>query len=414
MYCIKTTGKTPNKIFFTLLTLMLFVIAPASVWSVEFNLAAEEQIVNVEGPQIAVLLPLSGAFAEVGKMLKKGYILGFSAAADTLEIVEPQYIVKYLDSEANPETARTLINSISSEEDVIIATGTPLNATAWTTSRTCEKNHLPYLIVGADQDNLINNESNFTFRLTPEHSSLNQTLADFMATQEPEIQSTGIIYDNSPGALKRARQLRKLCSKQGIDLAIWEQWRQYRNNKDNFYDLLNLVKERQPQVLFLITKQTVAKRLWEQGKRLEIMPPATISIPVNCVTSDSKSSPETQPGVQLIYASQGSTPWLRLSDDENLTPASSTLLAQGFAAAKVISTCLKQSLDLTPEAIVKSMESININTIYNKVSFSNNNSGHQNPVSWYLSRNDATEGGIVVFPLPINEESNSLSEKKPE
>ena len=388
-----------NHNFLFLLTLILLLAIPFSARASELNQVSEDQAAIAGGPLIAVILPLSGPFAEYGKTLKQGYEQGFSAATGT---TAPQYRVKYLDSQANPETARNLINLLSSEGEVAIATGTPLNATAWTVSRACEKNSIPYLIVGADQDNLINRESVSTFRLTPKHSALKQMLTRFIAAQKPGIKSMGIIYDNSICAIKKARQLRALCAAKNIDLSIWKQWQTSNNNRDNFYDLLNAVKERRPEILFLVANPTLTNRLWQQGHRLGIMPEATIAIPTGTLTPTPNAAPaadqQNSAASKLIYATPWINPGNNSANGENLSAANNPLAAAGSAAAAVIINCLEKSLNLTAEEISKSMKATRIDTIYGTVNFTTEQSGHQNPAPWNLCRNDENGQIEIIFP----------------
>jgi len=394
---------TEHKCLF-LLTLILVLTVTFSARAAELNPVSEKASEVTNGPLIAVILPLSGPFAKAGKILKQGYEQGFSTTSISGATTAPQFRVEYLDSKSDPETARALINLLSSEGEVAIASGTPLNATAWTVSRACEKNYLPYLIVGADQDNLINRESTATFRLTPKHSALKQTLAGFMAAREPEIKTMGIIYGDSICAIKKARQLRTLCAAKNIDLSIWKHWQTYSNNRDNFYDLLSAVKERQPEILFLVGDLTLTNRLWQQGQRLEIMPKATIAIVADTITDSpavmTAANNERSPAKQLIYA----TPWVNsgnsLSSEENFTTKNNSLSAAGSAAAAVIINCLKKTVNLTAEEIIKSLQMTRMNTVYGPVNFTAEESSHQNPTLWYLCRNNENGQTEIVFPAP--------------
>ena len=387
-------------LFWLILILLLAVTFPAR--AVELSQVSGEQTDVANGPLIAVILPLSGPFAEYGKILQKGYEQGFSTANDAPETTTLQYRVKYFDSQSDPDTARSLIKLLSSEGEVAIATGTPLNATAWTVCRACEKNNIPYLVIGADQDNLINRDSVSTFRLTPKHSALKQLLTDFMAVQKPEIKTMGIIYGSSICAIKKARRLRALCAAKNIDLSIWKQWQTYSNNRDNFYDLLNAVKERQPQILFLISNPKLTNRLWRQGQRLEIMPQATISIPTNTLTETpgiiTAAGNEKSPANRLIYATSWVNPENNLSAEDNIAPAPNQLSAQGSAAAAVIINTLKRTLNLTADEIIKSLEATRMNTVYGTVNFTTEKSGHQNPIPWYLCRNNENGQVEIIYP----------------
>ncbi len=394
--------KTEHKLFL-LLTLILLLTVPFPARAAELTQVSEELTETASGPLIAVILPLSGPFAENGKIMKQGYEQGFSGT-DVSGTTAPQYRIEYLDSKSDPETARTLINLLSSEGEVAIATGTPLDATAWTVSRACEKNGLPYLIVGADQNNLITRKSVSTFRLTPKHSALKQMLTSFISAQKPEIKTMGIIYSNSICAIKKARRLRALCAAKNIDLSIWKQWRTYSNNRDNFYDLLNVVKERQPEILFLVADPTLTNRLWQQGQRLELMPQATISIPTDTITESpaikTPAENEKSPANRLIYA----TTWVNpnsLSSAENFSAIDNPLAAAGSAAATVIINCLKKSLNLTAGEIIKGLEKTKLDTVYGSVNFTTEQSWHQNPAPWFLCRKDENDQVKIIFPSEV-------------
>ncbi|MEA1924046.1 MAG: ABC transporter substrate-binding protein, partial [Pseudomonadota bacterium] len=283
--------------------------------------------------------------------------------------------------------------------ETVIAVGTPLNTTAWSASKACEESGLPYLIVGADQDNLISEKSIFTFRLTQTHAADLEMLSAFIDTQEPKIQSLGIIYGENHSAIRQARRLRKFCADKNIDLAIWET---YRSDERNFYDLLNLIKVRQPQLLFLATNPAAGNKLCQQGQRLEILPPLTIATPVNCIPTTTKSAPPNRTGNHILYP----TPWLEPTDREDLPQLKNWLQAQGFAAAELILKTLEQSPDQTSGEIIKTLETTTMTTVYGPVSFSGPGQGHQNPLAWYLCSYNEDGTNQVIFPLPTGSGTN--------
>ncbi len=388
-----------NKLFQALLalTILLSPISPNPASATELENLVNENLYQenqyTENPQIAILLPLSGPFAPLGQALQEGFAHGFAQQIGP-DLINHQYKIRFLDSEGSPETARTLIALLSSEGETVIAAGTPLNTTAWGASKACEEGGLPYLIVGADQNNLINEKSIFTFRLTQTQAADLEMLSAFIDAQEPKIQNLGIIYSESHCAIQQARRLRKFCADKNIDLAIWET---YRSDGRNFYDLLNIIKERQPQLLFLATNPAAGKKLCQQGQRLEILPPLTIATPVNCIpTTSAETAPATQVANRILYP----TPWPTPTDQEDLPLLENYLQAQGFAAAEVILEVLAKSPNQTSGEIVKTLETTTMTTVYGQISFSGPGQGHQNPLSWYLCSHNEDGTNQVIFPQP--------------
>ncbi|MBN2808371.1 MAG: ABC transporter substrate-binding protein [Deltaproteobacteria bacterium] len=378
-------------------------------------------------PQIAVILPLSGPFADLGQNLKLGFERGFAQDRE-LKPEARQFTTDFFDSEGNPETARALIEMLHSSGETLIAAGTPLHTTAWTASQACEKSGLPYLIVGADQDNLINEKNVFSFRLTPTRAAKETMLAQFIDAQIPPIQSLAIIYDESSCSIHQARRLRKLCASKNIDLALWEV---YRDNDSNFYDLLNLIKERQPQMLFLATSSAHGDKLWQQGERLQLLPAITIAMSGTSLPGSNNpaaANPPVAPEPQLLHLTTWHLPTEQLTtghlstglpaaDQEKLPLPENDIQAQGFAAAELILAALNEtlnrSLGLTSTEIIKTLESHPVTTVYGQVIFSGPGRGHQNSQPWFLCRTDETGTDQIVFPrAPDSGEATPEGEKK--
>ena len=389
------TSRQVKQLLFRLLALTIFMSTffPNQTLAIEFENTLEQR------PQIAILLPLSGPFTDLGQTLQKGFELGFTHFEESLPNTR-NFEIRYFDSQRNPETTSTLIALFSSEGETVFAAGTPLNTTAWTASKSAEENGVPFLIVGADQDNLINEKSVFTFRINQTRSAQAVMLSEFIVSQEPAIQSMGIIYGEGTCATRQARRLRKLCAKQNIDLAIWET---YRSDERNFYDLLTLIKERQPQLLVLATNPAAGDKLWQQGQRLELVPPVTIATPTSCGLETYKPTSYSRLEAQMLYT----TPWFIPANQENYPPLENYLIAQGFAATEIILASLNKSLDLTSGEIVKALEKTNTTTAYGPVFFSGSGQGHQNPLPWYLSSYDKEGINNVVFPLPPGQEKTT-------
>ena len=388
--------RQPKKLFQKLLipAVLFSILNPLSTRAIEPESNFENQ------REIAILLPLSGPFVSLGKTLQEGFELGFKQLTGTT-LNHHQYKISFLDSAGDPETVRSFITLLSNKGETAIAAGTPLNTTAWTASQTCEERGLPFLIVGADQDNLINEKSVFSFRLTQTRSAKDMMLSEFIDSKDPAIQSMGIISGENPCAKLQARRLRKFCAKKNLDLALWEV---YRSDERNFYDLLNLIKERQPQLLILTINPNLGEKLWQQGQRLELMPPITIATPVNCAPISKQLTSASLPDKQLLYA----TPWLAPSNPENLPILETHIQAQGFATAEIIIELLNKSLNLTSRELVTALENTNTTTVYGQVNFSGPGLGHQNHLPWHLCSYDEEGTRKVVFPRPQGPEEMTL------
>ncbi len=379
-------------LFTLLLTLTLFLLparlpaAPAGTPAGATATAAAGSP-TVSSSQVAILLPLGGTFSELGKRMREGFESGFNFATAESGLTVS---VIYLDTESDPDTARTLVELLASEEQTLVAAGTPLNPCAWTASRAAEKNGLPLVIVGADQDNLVNEKSAFTFRTTRPRSAFRQLLSGFIKSRRPALQSVAVIKGEKACQVRDARRLRKLCAGLGLDLAIWKT---LRSNESNFYDLLNLVKEQRPELILLATGPTAARKFFAQGRRLEIMPPNVIEIPDDCFP---QAPTAAAPPVGLLRPVR----WLPPTEEQTPYPElTGYRRAAAFATAQVIVAALEKTTVRTPAAAAAALEKISRPTIYGKIAFTGPGRGHQNQAPWQLATT-TPEGYRVVYPGP--------------
>ncbi len=377
----------------TLFGLLLWPLPAAMLFAAGITIpAANEKTLTPPPPQVAVLLPLTGAFAALGAELKAGFELGFSwlDAAD----LKPACTIDYLDTESDPETAGKLIALVAAEGRCLLAAGTPLNPCAFRASRTAEENELPYLIVGADQENLIGDRSRYSFRLTRPRSARLRLLRDFIAAQQPEIRTLAIIYDDNPCAVRNARRIRRLCGSGGLDLAIWEK---YREKGKNFYDLLNMLKKRQPDLLLLIAAPENSYHLWRQGTRLEVLPATSIILDSGCFPNPQTPLPPPTAKYRLLRPL-----FLPRNPDHpaaGLPP--SHLQALAFAAAEVICRALGNNTETAvgmPAVIVGQLEKLRLETVCGPVTFSGPGRGHQNRIVRKLVAGNAEGGRVTIFP----------------
>ncbi|NPA25434.1 MAG: ABC transporter substrate-binding protein [Deltaproteobacteria bacterium] len=351
------------------------------------------------GQQVAVLLPLSGDFASLGKELQSGFELGF-AFIDAAGR-KPDFTVTYLDSASNPETAGTLVTMLASEGRTLVAAGTPLNPCAFTASRAAEDAGLPYIIVGADQDNLINAKSVSSFRLTRTRSALNNCLREFIKNRPSPIQSIGIIHGENACAVRNSRRLRDLVAGLKLDLNIWET---YRDNESNFYDLLNLVKERRPELLMLVLKPDMTRKFWLQGKRLELLPPTTIALPDGCFPAAAAETVASTPQTRLIH------PAAWQPGDQAATsypPLKNRFQAAAFAGAELICDAIDRAITEDAAGIRAALEATNLQTVYGPVAFSGPGRGHQNQLPLKLVFED--ENGETQIALPLARQGAAIA-----
>jgi ABC-type branched-subunit amino acid transport system substrate-binding protein len=386
----------PRPVVILFLSLFLFLLLPKTLPAAAANAAASEEVTVPPTARVAVLLPLSGEFAELGKEFQYGFKLGFNWLDAAGE--KPQFSVDYLDTESEPETAGTLAAMVATEGNCLLAAGTPLNPCAFQASRAAEANELPYLIVDADQDNLIGEQSNYTFRLTRPRSALNQLLKRFIASRDPKVKSLAIIYDDNPCAMRNARRIRRFCSGSKLDLVIWEK---YREGDKYFYDLLGLLRERRPKALLLVTSTARRDRLWKHGTRLELLPTWTLSLDSGCFPAPTAVLPPSLPTRWLLQPAY----WYKNPNYSTTGLLQNRWQAAAFAAAEVICRVVsetndesQQNLPPSPARIVAMMEKLKLETVYGPVAFNGSGRGHQNRLPLSLTGRNENGETKVLFP----------------
>lgn len=384
-----------KKKFLLILGLFLsFQLSPATSPGEDFFSQPEKL------PQVAVLLPLSGPFTELGQVLRSGFELGFAGPADAGSQTE-RFSVSYLDSRGDPENCRALVELLSSQNHTVLIAGTPLNPTAWTTAKTCEKQGLPFLMVWADQDDLISDRSLFSFRLTAPRSALKSALQNLILSQQPAITKLGIIYSPQPCSRLQARRLRNYCADLPVDLTIWEA---FPEPEKSLADLLDQIEKQQPQLLLLAVSLEKASSLWLQKEPLQTFPRLSVVVS-NALEASASIPPSSTNNHFLLYPCPAPT-----TATLNRYPVfTSQLQAVGYAAAETIRHVLAHSPDFRPETIIRTLENTSLATAGGQVSFSAataDKPGHQNRFSGCFCYNDSQGRQHSYFPPPQNPKKN--------
>jgi branched-chain amino acid transport system substrate-binding protein len=337
---------------------------------------------------VGVILPLSGEKADIGKMGERALGLALEKInARRTEAGEAaiEFIVE--DDGSHPEGARGAIERLIKRDDVVILTGGVSSNTAWVVAPIAEKHRIPFIVTSASADKITEQGWDYVFRLTPPASEHDKVLLSFME-EEAQPKTVAILHENSLWGLMRAHRMRVLLKTRGYETILKKG---YDNGNKDFTALLDEVKVKEPEVIFLASNLPDTALLVRQARAQDIKSKLFVG------SDDGLTSPEFYKLTGGVAESLITTRlWMPSVPFEGARAFAETFKAsfdaepdrysaEAYAAAYVIDDALRRASSPEPKALQQSLTETNLMTIIGPLSFASyGNKTNQNLVSTYI------------------------------
>lgn len=338
-----------------------------------------EQQGSAQQPEVihvGVPLPLTGRHAPFGEIIKNSFDLGaddVNAAGGVrggarLELV-------YEDSASDVETARTVAEKLLSRGDIVMLTGQYASGETFPTAQIAQQHGMPFLVSTAAADEITQQGWEYIYRLDQPSSEFDDALKDFME-QVAKPQTIAILYENTLFGTSTAGAMAEWARNNGVEIVLEEA---YDAGSPDFKPLLLRVKERNPDVVYMVSYLLDATLLMRQSKEVDLNPKAFAGAAAGFsimpfiegagdaaeyVLSSTMWAPTVPyPGAQDY--------WDRYIERFGSVPSYHG--AQAYAAVQVIADVLNRAESLDPQGILAALDGTDVMTIYGRITFEDYN-----------------------------------------
>jgi len=345
--------------------MVLMIAALFMTGSVVFPAFAKDTI------KVGIVLPLAGDQAKFGEIEKLSFDMAIEEinAAGGINGKKLQFIIE--DDTGRPEVGRSVVEKLITKDQVVMIGGGYSSSVTYAVAGVCQQNRMPFLVNTGSADNITQSNWDFVFRLNPPVSEYAGAIESLLANVV-HPKTVAILHENSLFGTSGAKEFEKTCNALGFEILIKEG---YEHGRIDFKPVLVRVKEKNPDVLYMVSYVMDASLLMKQAKELKLTPKLFIG------GGAGFTLPEFQQNAGVASENVlSATLWHQVLPYPGAMEYFNKFLekfnkdteyhgAEAYAAAYVIADVLKRAESLKNTDIQKALATTDMMTVFGPVKF---------------------------------------------
>ncbi len=337
--------------------------------------------------RVGIILPLTGAKANFGEIEKLSFDLALKEINEAGGINGKKLEFLYEDDTGRPEVARSAAEKLITKDKVLMLGGGYGSSETFAIAGVAQQNRIPFLVNTGSDDKITEQGWEYIFRLNPPVSEYPKALESFL-TEVVKPKTAAILYENTNFGSSGSQEFKEICKRLGIQVVVDEG---YEHGGVDFKPILVKVKEKNPDLIYMISYVMDASLLMRQSMELRIKPKLFVGgaagftlpeFPKNAGKAAEKVFSATlwyqtlkYPGAMDYYNKFVNT----FKKDTEYHGA------EAYAAAYVIADALKRAKSTSADDIRKALTETDMMTVFGPVKFvSYDKKTNQNRLPTYL------------------------------
>jgi branched-chain amino acid transport system substrate-binding protein len=321
--------------------------------------------------KIGVPLPLSGDKAAFGQIKKNGYLLAQEEINAAGGINGRQLEMVFQDTKGEPEVAASVAEEFITVKNIPFLVGEYSSAATFAVAGVAERYGIPYLADTGAADKITQQGWQNVFRLNPSSTYYAQGLNDFLK-EVVKPQTMAILYEHTDFGSSTAEAMVKDAATMGVKIVLNEG---YEAGAVDFKPLLTKVKDRNPDVVYMVSYVMDASLLMRQAKELRLSPKifaggaAGFALP-EFITNASDASKYVvtsslwSPRVNYPGAKEFAAKFQERFKEEPPYHG-----AEAYATTYVVADTLRRAKSLDPQDIREALAATDMMTVFGPVKF---------------------------------------------
>ncbi|MFH1350190.1 MAG: ABC transporter substrate-binding protein [Pseudomonadota bacterium] len=321
--------------------------------------------------KVGVILPLSGRLENFGNIGKKSFLMAADEINNTGGIHGKKIELIVEDTKGMPGTAYSAVEKLFSQDKVVAIVGGYSSSATWASIGLAQQHKIPFLVSTASADKISEQGWDYVFRLTSPASEHTKTFESFVR-QVDSIKTVAILHENTLFGEFWLKKFIKQCLDLGLKVVIRES---YEPGAADFRTILAKVKNKEPDLIHMISSVTEASLLIRQSKELELNSKIFLGNDVGFTHPDFHKNGGT-PAEYVCSATiwSPSVPYPRAQEYYERFAEKYDLLpdyhgAQAYAGMYVIADALKRAKSLSHKEVRDTLEETDIMTIFGPIKF---------------------------------------------
>jgi branched-chain amino acid transport system substrate-binding protein len=218
--------------------------------------------------KVGIVLPLTGDQAKFGEIEKLSFDLALEEinAAGGIKGKKLELVIE--DDTGRPEVGRSVVEKLITKDKVVMVGGGYSSSVTYAVAGVCQQNQMPFLVNTGSADNITTSGWDWIFRLNPPVSEYAGAIESLLQ-QVIKPKSVAILHENSLFGTKGAQSFEKQCKVLNYQVVLKES---YEAGGIDFKPVLVKVKEKNPDIVYMISYIMDASLLMKQAKELKLTP----------------------------------------------------------------------------------------------------------------------------------------------
>lgn len=348
-----------------------------------------EQAVEAAGPvKVGIVLPLTGSHAKFGEIEKQSFDMALEKINAAGGINGRPLEFLFEDTTGRPEVGRSAMEKLITKDQVVMIGGGYSSSVTFAAAPVAQQNQIPFLINTGSADKITEQGWDYVFRLNPPASEYPTAVKSFM-TDVVKPQTVAILYENSQFGTSSSGKFQKICESLGLEVVLMEG---YEHGGVDFKPLLINVKDKNPDVIYMVSYVMDAALLMKQARELQLTPKAFIGGGAGFTLPEFyENAGQAAEGVFSATLWYQTLPYPGAQDyfDEFVAKYNKPTEyhgAEAYAAAFVIADVLTRTANVDdPAAVREALAATDMDTVFGPVKFTAyDKKTNQNQVDTYL------------------------------
>ena len=337
--------------------------------------------------RVGIILPITGPKAKFGEIEKLSFEMALEEINAAGGINGKKLEFLFEDDTGRPEVARSAAEKLITKDKVLMLGGGYGSSETFAIAGVAQQNRIPFLVNTGSDDKITEQGWEYIFRLNPPVSEYPKALESFL-TEVVKPKTAAILYENTNFGTSGSQEFKAICQRLGIQVVVEEG---YEHGGVDFKPILVKVKDKNPDLVYMISYVMDASLLMRQAMELRIKPKLFVGgaagftlpeFPKNAGKAAEKVFSATlwyqtlkYPGAMDYYNKFVAT-YKKETEYHG---------AEAYAAAYVIADVLKRAKSTSPDDIRKALSETDMMTVFGPVKFiSYDKKINQNRLPTYL------------------------------
>ncbi|MBN2332671.1 MAG: ABC transporter substrate-binding protein [Deltaproteobacteria bacterium] len=224
--------------------------------------------VAADSVKVGVVLPLTGAMAKFGEIEKLSFDLALEEinAAGGINGKKLELLIE--DTTGRPDVGRSVVEKLITKDKVVMVGGGYSSSVTYAAAGVCQQNQVPFLVNTGSADKITTSGWDYIFRLNPPVSKY-ASAVESLLQEVVKPQTVAILHENSLFGTKGASAFEKTCDNLGYKVVLKEG---YEHGGIDFKPVLVQVKQKNPDIVYMISYVMDAALIMKQAKELKLTP----------------------------------------------------------------------------------------------------------------------------------------------